>query len=360
MKNKFLIITGGTGGHVIPANNFANYLISKNINCRLILDKRGYSYIDKSNCIINIVNSSNLNGGIFSKVIGLLNLFIGFLKSFLIILIFKPKFVLSFGSYASFFPMMSCILLKPFYNIEIYIHEQNSIIGRSNNFYLKYANKLFLNFDLGTNNKKKIYLSNSYIVGSPEKNNVSKYKKKYNFDKSFTIFIFGGSQGSVYISSFALNLIKLLDDKKLNIKFIIQCPKKNISKISMDLKHLKKKIIIKEYFHNIDEILQNTTIAISRAGAGSINDLIRYKIPSILIPLPSAKDNHQFYNASVMTNHEVAIILDQRKDEYNKAKNFIHEMYRNVNKLKIIRERFEKIKVTNSNSLIYKLITNEK
>ena len=44
MKNyekNFLLITGGTGGHVIPAKNFANYLSIKNINCTIITDKRG-------------------------------------------------------------------------------------------------------------------------------------------------------------------------------------------------------------------------------------------------------------------------------------------------------------------------------
>ena len=45
MKKNFLLITGGTGGHVIPAKNFANYLSDKNINCTIITDKRGYKYL---------------------------------------------------------------------------------------------------------------------------------------------------------------------------------------------------------------------------------------------------------------------------------------------------------------------------
>ena len=70
-----------------------------------------------------------------------------------------------------------------------------------------------------------------------------------------------------------------------------------INKLSKDLQKCKSKIIIKDYFYNIDELLKNTSFAISRAGAGSIIDLINYKIPSILIPLPNSKDNHQFHNA---------------------------------------------------------------
>ena len=46
MKKNFLLITGGTGGHVIPAKNFANYLSIQNVNCTIITDKRGYKYFN--------------------------------------------------------------------------------------------------------------------------------------------------------------------------------------------------------------------------------------------------------------------------------------------------------------------------
>ena len=110
----------------------------------------------------------------------------------------------------------------------------------------------------------------------------------------------------------------------------------------------------------IDEILNKTSIAISRAGAGSLNDFINYNIPSILIPLPTAKDNHQYFNASILEKENVAIILDQSKNEIEKAKNYIYGFYKNLKDLQEIRYRFDKIRVKNSNSLIYKLITNEK
>ena len=361
MKDKFLIITGGTGGHVIPAINFANYLISKNNNCKIIIDKRGYNYINNFRGKINIVHSSNLSGSFFSKILGIIILFFGFLKSFLLILTYKPNIVISFGSYASFFPMLCCVFLKPIFKIKIYVHEQNCIIGRTNKFFLKFVNKLFLNFQVKSKINNKLQ-SKTFMVGSPEKNTIdSKLKIEKNFDKIFTIFIFGGSQGSEYVTNFSLNLIKILHEEKIiNARYIIQCPKNMISKLSDDLKNIQSEIIIKDYYKNIDEVLKNTSIAISRAGAGSINDLINFKIPSILLPLPTAKDNHQFYNASIMSYHDVAIIVDEKTKELIRAKNYIYEIYKNPEKINSINERFDKIKVKNSNSLIYKLITNGK
>ena len=77
MKENFLLITGGTGGHVIPAKNFANYLSNKNINCTIITDKRGYKYFDNYNGKIYIISSSNLNGNLIFKIFGIFQILLG-------------------------------------------------------------------------------------------------------------------------------------------------------------------------------------------------------------------------------------------------------------------------------------------
>ena len=84
-KNKILIITGGTGGHVIPAINFFNYLKNNSHNVFLITDNRGHKYIsntDKKNIIK--IYSSHLTGNISFKLLGLIKLSIGLLQSLII------------------------------------------------------------------------------------------------------------------------------------------------------------------------------------------------------------------------------------------------------------------------------------
>ena len=79
-KNNILIITGGTGGHVIPALNFFNYLNDNSKNVFLLTDNRGYKYIINANKKnILKINSSHLTGNISFKLLGLIKLLIGFL-----------------------------------------------------------------------------------------------------------------------------------------------------------------------------------------------------------------------------------------------------------------------------------------
>ncbi len=361
MKKNFLLITGGTGGHVIPAKNFANFLNSNKINCTIITDNRGFKYINNYSKKIHVVSSSNLNGNLVFKLLGIFRILFGFIQSFYIIYFLKPSHVLSFGSYASFSPMLSCIILKSIFKIDLFIHEQNSLIGRTNNFFLNYIKKLFLNFDIKNRINSK-FNEKTFVVGSPE-NIYSPVinKEKINTLNEFTIFISGGSQGSEYIAKLSIDLIKIIDNEnKIKAKFIFQCPKKIIKKARFELKNIKSRIIISEFFTNIDEILSNVNLSISRSGAGTIVDLINFKIPSILIPLPNSKDNHQYYNALILAQHNLAIIIDQNNDDIDFVKKNIYENYNNLNKLKLINETFDKIKVKNSNSLIYKLILNEK
>ncbi len=360
MKKNFLLITGGTGGHVIPAKNFANYLSVKNINCSIITDKRGYKYFDNYSGKIYVISSSNLNGNIILKIYGIFQILLGLIQSFIIIFLLKPSHSISFGSYASFSPMLSCMVFKPFYKVKLYIHEQNSIIGRTNKFFLNFTNKLFLNFDIKSKINSK-FKDKIFVVGSPE----NSFKKKFNIrntnsENKFTIFISGGSQGSEFVSNFATNLIKIIDyEKIIKAKFIFQCSENLIKKQEEKLRNIKSPIILKDFFINIDEILANANLAICRAGAGTIVDLINFKLPSILIPLPSSKDNHQFFNAKILAKHDLAIIIDQNNDDLDRAKRHIYETYNNAKKLESMNKKFDMIQVKNSNTLIYKLIINE-
>ena len=143
MNKKILICTGGTGGHVIPAVNFGNFLINKGFECCLILDQRGNKFSKNFNGKIFIIRSSHLSGNIFFRFNSLINLLIGLVQSLFFLNKIKPNTCVAFGSYATFTPLLALFFYKLFRNINIYLHEQNSVIGKVNLFFLPFI-KLFL------------------------------------------------------------------------------------------------------------------------------------------------------------------------------------------------------------------------
>ena len=104
MNNSFVIFTGGTGGHVLPAVSFGNYLIKNGFKCVLITDIRGRKYAKLFKGEIKVINASHLSGNYNFKILALVKLLIGFFESLFLILTIKPRFTISFGSYASIPP----------------------------------------------------------------------------------------------------------------------------------------------------------------------------------------------------------------------------------------------------------------
>ena len=72
--------------------------------------------------------------------------------------------------------------------------------------------------------------------------------------------------------------------------------------------------------------MQNCDLVISRSGAGTINELIQTRKPSILIPYPNSKNNHQEKNAMILSSIGGAILINQE----NLTKVFFEETLKRI------------------------------
>ena len=134
-KHKLVLISGGTGGHVIPAVNLGNYIVESGYNCYLFTDHRGKKYASNFSGKTIIISSSHLNHNFFGKLKSLYFLFFGLLQATFYLINIRPSKCISFGSYASFMPLVILSFLKFTGFTHIYLHEQNSIMGKVNIFF---------------------------------------------------------------------------------------------------------------------------------------------------------------------------------------------------------------------------------
>ena len=353
MSKKIIICSGGTGGHILPAIRFGNFLIKQGFECTLILDERGKKYSNKFIGNINIIKSSHFSGNFFLKIRGIINLFIGFVQALIIIFQIRPTKVMSFGSYATFAPMVASLFLKIFFKSDLYLHEQNSVMGKVNLFFINFSKKIFTTFE-SVNNLDIKYNSKKYSVGFNYKKISKESHAEYKKTKTEKIiFLYGGSQGSVPLIKKFLLILNNFDKKILKeIKVIIQSPKGLFASLNQTMNTLNISFVVNEFFDNIDEILNITDIAITRAGSGTINDIVKYKIPSIVIPLPHSIHNHQYYNAKYLFDKGAAILIKEENfNEYIGSKTIKNLLEDPIEKDKII-QSLNKIYLLNSNEIM--------
>ena len=211
---KVIFAGGGTGGHLYPAVAISEQLKKNNISFYFMVSDRG---IEKS--ILTPLGyefeeqkvSAFMGAGVFGKIKAVLNM-IGATTRALKVVKKGDKVVLTGGFAAA--PSAIAAIIK---GCDLYLHEQNSVMGLVNRIFAKYSKKVFLSFENTKNAKGRII-----VTGNPVREAFYSLEPKKDYTNS--ILVLGGSQGSRKINT----LISSSIDELVNNGFHIvhQCGKK--------------------------------------------------------------------------------------------------------------------------------------
>jgi UDP-N-acetylglucosamine--N-acetylmuramyl-(pentapeptide) pyrophosphoryl-undecaprenol N-acetylglucosamine transferase len=310
MKSKILISTGGSGGHVLPAITIYDHLKS-NYETLISTDLRGLKYLDKENYNHIIVNTPKFNNLLLFPF-SFLKVFILTFKSLIILKREKISILISTGGYMS---LPLCLAAKVL-SIKIYLIEPNIVLGRANKFFLYFAKKLICYSKELINLPKKFEHKQTIVMPLIRKKyyNTDNYHNESNF---FTIIIIGGSQGAKIFDTL-INELLVKISKICSLKVIHQTSKKNTDFLEKFYKVNKIKNKVFTFDKNLNILLKQSDLCITRAGASSLAELSLLKIPFIAIPLPTSKDNHQYENAKYYKDKDCCWIINQ--ENFNKSK----------------------------------------
>jgi UDP-N-acetylglucosamine--N-acetylmuramyl-(pentapeptide) pyrophosphoryl-undecaprenol N-acetylglucosamine transferase len=340
MKSKILISTGGSGGHVLPAITIYDHLKS-NYETLISTDLRGLKYLDKENYKYIVINTPKLNNLLLIPFTFLKVIILTF-KSLIILKRENISILISTGGYMS---LPLCLAAK-ILSIKIYLIEPNMVLGRANKFFLYFAKKLICYSRELINLPKKFGHKQTIIMPLIRKKyyDTDVYSNDSNF---FTIIIIGGSQGAKIFDSL-INELLVKISKICSLKVLHQTSKKNTDFLKKFYKLNKIKNRVFTFDENLNILLKQSDLCITRAGASSLAELSLLKIPFIAIPLPTSKDNHQYENAKHYKDkgccwiinqenfdeqrfEELLIKLSVKKDEYlTKKKNLEKLNYQNT------------------------------
>ncbi len=354
MNKKIIFSAGGTGGHILPAQNLMRHLSSKGYKVLLVTDSRGANFMNKNSDFKSYILKSGTptNKNILKKFISLFVIFYSVIKSTYILKKEKPDLVFGFGGYASF-PVS---LASKIFNLPLFIYENNIILGRSNKILALFSKKIFLAKKISKKLPNK-HIKKIYEVGPILDKKIINYlpKKINNEKKLFSILILGGSQGAKIFGEIIPNVISMIKNEGYEIEVMQQCLKDQKNSIIDFYKEKNIKNYVFEFEKDISKLISSSTLAITRSGASSTAELNYTKTPFITIPLPNSIDNHQFLNAKYYENSKCCWLLEQKNFNRKNLFNLIIKNIKDKNSLNNMRKNMGK----NNNKNVYEDIENK-
>ena len=339
MRKNFLITTGGSGGHVLPAKIIFEHL-SKDKNVIISIDRRGLKYLEKDNYQFEIIDTPKLNN-IFILPVNLIKILFLTLKSILLLKRKKIDQIFSTGGYMSLPIILAARLLQ----LNIYLLEPNQVLGRANRYFLGSCKKIFCYSEKIKNfpddSKDKIITINPLVA-----ENIYKLKKSEKMKDEFTLLIVGGSQGaSIFDRSLKSTIVNI--SKKITIKIIQQTSQKNINSLSdyYSKNNVENKIF--SFDKDFTQFIQEADLCITRAGASTLAELSVMNTPFIAVPLPTSKDNHQMENANFYKDNNSCWIIEQINFE-EKIEQFLIDVLNNKSDYLNKKENLKKLNFQNT------------
>ena len=318
-KLKIAITGGGTGGHLKVAKAIKNELNKRDIKPIFIgstagQDKEWFENDEGFSVKYFLDSKGVVNQKGIKKINSLTNIIKLSFEAKKILKKHNIKKVFSVGGFSAAPASFGAIMSKK----ELFIHEQNAYIGSLNKLLKPFSKRFFNTF----------FYNDPYPV--EEIFFQGRIRKKIK-----TIIFLGGSQGASAINNLAMDLAPFLKEKNINI--IHQTGKRDYLKIKDFYEKNNIKTDFFDFDKNLIEKIKKADLAISRAGASTLFELVANNLPAVYIPYPYAAGDHQYYNAKFLEDKKASFVF--RQNQIKKEIIFdilnlnLEEYSKNLNKL---------------------------
>lgn len=312
-KPLVVVAAGGTGGHMFPAQAFADEMHARGWQVALVTDERGKKYATNFPADWRLeVEAATFGSKMPHKLLAsALKLRAGTAEARRNFEKTKPKLIAGFGGYPSY-PSLSAARAM---GLPIIIHEQNSVLGRVNRLFAKSAKFVACGFDRldrlppGAEGAKR-------VVGNPVRNAIKAVREtpypELSDNGPLNLLITGGSQGArLFGEVIPKAIVSLPEAQRARLHVVQQAREEQLETVRSAYAQAGIKATVESFFSNMQERLAAAHLVIARSGAGTVTELAIAGRPSILIPLGIAMDDHQTANAEGMVTGAAADVVPE-------------------------------------------------
>lgn len=357
MGKKIIITVGGTGGHVYPAMALARQLMKQDSSLEILFIGGGLTknrFFDRNSFLHHEVSCGNLSKrNPLSLLYDAGKISTGIWSSFRLLKRFQPDLIVGFGSYHTVPVLAAANLCR----IPFILHEANSVPGKVNRFFSKYALATGVYFPESIKRLK----GKAEEVGLPlregyQNTHHEKMKARESFQldpQKLTLLVFGGSQGARAINQLFVESIQFLSRDLIEKIQVLHFTGETALKEKIELTYAENglKSVVKVYEPQMDIAWAAADLMVSRSGAGTIAEAIAFGVPGILIPYPYAMDNHQEKNADFMVDRvKGAIKLEEKSltpiHLAQEVEKLLMNGYEGLNYIKAALEEYQQVSPT--------------
>ena len=307
MNTKFLIASGGTGGHFYPG-----FALGK------ALHEQGHQVlfvVRKNDPAAQTLAANGLNYAELDLHTGLPRSFnparhAAFIKQLMtslkqtreLIKTFQPEVTLGMGGYVSF-PLIFC---SHFMGVKTAVHESNALWGLANKICGYFCDLRLMGLPMQKTFKNAVLTSTPIRPEFAQETDRTAILSRLGLQAGPTLLVMGGSQGAKGLNEALPQVIK-------------NCPQWQFIHITgtrwydtqVQAYHGLSNVKTLAYSEEIYKLMKIADVVICRSGASTLAEIIACQLPAILVPFPHAAANHQYYNAKVLADAGCAQIVSE-------------------------------------------------
>ena len=305
---RFLIMAGGTGGHVFPALATARMLQSKGHDVFWLGSAGGMEerLIADTDIPLSVIQVSGLRGkGKLALLMAPFRLMRGLGQAFTELRRIRPQCVIGMGGFVTGPGGVAAWLTRT----PLVIHEQNAIAGMTNRLLVRFAHTVLEAFpgSFGPNVVTR-------CTGNPVRQDLaalpSPGDRLGGRSGALRLLVVGGSLGARIFNQVVPEALAMMpEDSRPGVRH--QCGEKNLDAAQAAYDDHKVEASVQPFIKDMAEAYEWADLVVCRAGALTVSELCVAGVAAVLVPFPHAVDDHQTRNAQQMVKTGAAILIPQ-------------------------------------------------
>ena len=312
LKPLVAIACGGTGGHLFPGVAVGEQLLLRGCDVTLLVSSKEVDQHAVTSAFGMKVATLPAVGMTRGK---LLQFAAGFWNSCRAAKqLFRerpPQAVLAMGGFTCAAP----VLAGRACGAATFLHESNTVPGKANRWLAHFVDQAFVGFPTAAG---RLHHTNILCTGTPvrpqfQPAELAACRMALGLaPERPVLLVMGGSQGASGINDLVLQALPTLLKASPELQFIHLTGPSDVAKVQSGYDALKAKVVVRPFLTEMELALGAANVAVSRAGGSSLAEIAAMRLASILIPYPTAADNHQLHNARAYADTGAAFVLEQK------------------------------------------------